>query len=238
MKREAGEARKLTTSAMSSGSPQRPRGVCERIHASRSSACARAVSGVRMSPGATALTRMPRGPRCLGQRAQRRLCRGVDRGRRAGHRQHGDRLDRGDADHGAARRHEVDQTLQQEERGARIDADDPLPVGQADLSERPRLDDARAVDEHVDARGRAAHGLDRLLDGEQIRGHVRARLRSRRWHGVDRHDVEAVARQALGARVPDTAGAPGDDCDGHAVPSSKFETQPCIYWGQARILRA
>ena len=62
MKREAGEARKPTTSAMSSGSPQRPSGVCERIQASRSSTCACAVIGVRISPGATALTRIPRVP--------------------------------------------------------------------------------------------------------------------------------------------------------------------------------
>ena len=62
MKREAGEARKPTTSATSAGSPQRPSGVWERIQPSRSSTCAAAVIGVRIRPGATALTRMPRGP--------------------------------------------------------------------------------------------------------------------------------------------------------------------------------
>ena len=156
MKREAGEARKPTTSAMSSGSPQRPSGVCDRIQ--RVALVGLRRGGHRRADQAGRDRVDADAPRAeldrerLGQRAQRRLRRGVDRRGRTRHREHRDGLDRGDADHRAAGRHAVDETLEQEERRARVDADHALPVGEPDLAERPRLDHARAVDEHVDAR--------------------------------------------------------------------------------------
>src|SRR5262249_35358119 len=57
----AGEARKVTTPATSSGVPSRPSGVSARSR-SRCSSASSAVMSVLMYPGATAFTRTPRGP--------------------------------------------------------------------------------------------------------------------------------------------------------------------------------
>src|SRR6266550_1585232 len=64
MKRALSEARKVTTSATSSGSPIRRSGVCSIAALTRSGNCSMyaIVSGVLMMPGPTALTATPRGP--------------------------------------------------------------------------------------------------------------------------------------------------------------------------------
>ena len=222
MKRAAGEARKPTTSATSSGSPQRPE---RRVRADPVVALVdlrRGRHGRADQPGRDGVdadaARAELDRQRLGQRAQRCLRGGVDRRRRARHREHGDGLDRGDADHGAARRHAPGEALQQEEGRTGIDRDHAFPVLEPDLRERQSLDDAGAVDEHVDARAGRAHGGERRLDVEQIGRHVRTRLRGRRRRDVDGHDLEAVAGQALDAGAPDAARASGDDCYGHALP--------------------
>ena len=55
---DAGEARKVTTSAISATRPSRPSGIRAARSANQSALCARRI-GVSTMPGATALTRMP-----------------------------------------------------------------------------------------------------------------------------------------------------------------------------------
>jgi hypothetical protein len=142
---------------------------------------------VSIMPGCTELTRIPCSPSSTGHAADGELAGRVGHEERRG----GEALDRGDVDDRAAARfpHRRDHRAHPEERADLVDPDHPLVVGERRVGDRAEVQDARVVDQHVDAPD-AGHGVGPVLLGRDVEVHVLG-------------GVAQLVRQCLAQVVPD-----------------------------------